>query len=405
MQGVTIRVGIEDADVIGSDNRALQAAVDYVGGLGGGTVVIGPGEYLMRDSLHLRSRIAVRGTPGKTVLRKADSVTSPLVLDGDCNEEQITVADPAGFGVGVGVAISDDAAGGAFPRTVATIIGAEGNTFRINKPLYMDFMVHRNARAETVFPVISGYNLEEMTIEDVAIDGNRERNGSLDGCRGAGIYFFSVKRAAVRRCVIRVYNGDGISFQKSDDVVVEECVCENNAGLGLHPGSGSQRPVIRRCRSANNGRIGLFLCWRVKHGVFEENHLEANAQCGISIGHKDTDNVFRGNVVVRNGRWGVYFRPESEPMGGHRNHFEGNRIADNGGPEGGAGIRIEGETHDLSFVNNAIEETRGGGARTQQYAVSVGPKASGIMLRGNNITGYPDGGVHTEAPPGAVCVE
>src|SRR5687767_12060018 len=51
----TVSVGLRDADVIGSDNRALQAAVDYIAGLGGGTVQIGPGEFLMNDSLHLRS--------------------------------------------------------------------------------------------------------------------------------------------------------------------------------------------------------------------------------------------------------------------------------------------------------------------------------------------------------------
>ncbi len=86
MMPVTIRVGQEDADIIGRDNRALQAAVDYAAGLGGGVVLVGPGEYLMRDSLHLRSRVTVRGTPGKTVLRKAASARSLLVLDGDCGD-------------------------------------------------------------------------------------------------------------------------------------------------------------------------------------------------------------------------------------------------------------------------------------------------------------------------------
>ena len=45
----TITVGRAGADLIGADNRALQAAVDYVAGLGGGVVEVGEGEYLMRD--------------------------------------------------------------------------------------------------------------------------------------------------------------------------------------------------------------------------------------------------------------------------------------------------------------------------------------------------------------------
>ncbi|MDB6037875.1 MAG: hypothetical protein JWM99_1716, partial [Verrucomicrobiales bacterium] len=64
-----VTVGVHSGDMMGADNRALQAAVDYVASLGGGTVVIGPGEYLMRDSLHLRAQVTVRGTPGQTVLR------------------------------------------------------------------------------------------------------------------------------------------------------------------------------------------------------------------------------------------------------------------------------------------------------------------------------------------------
>ena len=81
-----IRVGLHDADIVGSDNRSVQAAVDYIAGLGGGVVEIGEGEFLMHDSLHLRSFVTVRGIKGKTILRKAGSVSSPLVLDGDGSE-------------------------------------------------------------------------------------------------------------------------------------------------------------------------------------------------------------------------------------------------------------------------------------------------------------------------------
>src|SRR5262249_26043738 len=45
--GAEFRVGIEKGDIRGADHRALQAAVDYVAGLGGGTVYIGRGRYQM----------------------------------------------------------------------------------------------------------------------------------------------------------------------------------------------------------------------------------------------------------------------------------------------------------------------------------------------------------------------
>src|SRR5919109_1826835 len=86
-----LTVGQRQAGIVGTDNRALQAAVDYVAGLGGGVVEIGEGEYLMFDSLHLRSFVTVRGTQGKTILKKVKATVSPLALDGDYGEEQITV--------------------------------------------------------------------------------------------------------------------------------------------------------------------------------------------------------------------------------------------------------------------------------------------------------------------------
>ena len=115
-----VTVGVRDAEITGADNRALQAAVDYVASLGGGTVEVGAGEFTMRDSLHLRPHVAVRGQGDKTILRKARAASSPLEIDGDYGEEQITLRSPDGFQVGDGVAVWDKNAGGFFtvPKVV-----------------------------------------------------------------------------------------------------------------------------------------------------------------------------------------------------------------------------------------------------------------------------------------------
>jgi len=375
-----ITVGQAGGDIVGSDQRALQAAVDYVAGLGQGVVQIGPGIYTMWDSLHLRSGVHVRGAGEATVLRKGDGSSSALVLDGDYGEEQITLADPTGFEAGRGVMVVDEKAGG-FHVTVTRIIARDGDTMAIATPLLADYMVAQKATAHVQFPVVSGYYVQDVMVEDLAIDGNMAHNVPITGCRGAGIFLYRGHGAQIRRCVVRDYNGDGISFQQSNDVLLEDCLCEGNAQLGLHPGSGSQRPIIRRCTSRENGQIGLFLCWRVRNGLFEENVLQDNGFVGISIGHKDTDNLFRGNVVSRNALWGVLWRNESEPMAGHRNRFVGNRIIDNGHPDRGGGIRIDGETHDLSFEQNLIGNTAQ--PHRQRVGVSAGRQARRISLQDN----------------------
>jgi hypothetical protein len=380
----SIRVGMRDANIIGSDNRSLQAAVDYIAGLGGGEVEIGAGEFLMHDSLHLRSFVTVRGTKGKTILRKAGSVSSLLALDGDYGEEQVTVANPEGFKVGYGITIWDSQSGG-FHTTVGRIIGQNGNTFSFDAPLNADCMVANKAQAATVFPVVSGYNLEAARVEDLMIEGNKEENVALNGCRGSGIFLYRGFGSIIRGCVVRNYNGDGISFQQSNDVLVEDCVSEGNAGLGMHPGSGSQRPVVRSCIARNNGEDGLFLCWRVRHGVFEKNLLENNGRYGISIGHKDTDNLLQENEVRGNREDGIFFRNETEGMAGHRNRLERNLIENNGGRGEAAGIRVRGVTRGLVFRDNIIRDTRPMEARKQLVGIRIEEDAGEVTLEGNQI--------------------
>jgi parallel beta-helix repeat protein len=390
-QRPTIRVGRSEADMLGADHRVLQAAVDYVANLGGGTVEIGEGEYLMGDSLHLRSDVTVRGRKGKTILRKAEAAVSPLAIDGDFGEQQVTVRDPQGFNVGSGVAIWDDRSGG-FHTTVARITGRDGNRFSIDADLMSDYMVEGHAQAATVFPVVSGTDIRGARVEDLVIEGNKGANPYLNGCRGAGIYLYRGFGVEIRGCVVRNYHGDGISFQQSNDVTVADCVVEDNTHLGLHPGSGSQRPSVRGCLARRNGTDGLFLCWRVRHGVFEANRLEDNGQAGISIGHKDSDNLLRGNHVVRNGACGVLFRDEAAGMSPHRNRLERNVIEDNGRSAGAPGIRVRGEPDGLVFEGNTIRESRDAARKTQTIGVLIEGKVGSVRLDRNAI----DAGVPIE---------
>jgi hypothetical protein len=377
-----VKVGVREGDIIGADNRALQAAVDYVASLGGGVVVIGPGEFIMRDSLHLRPQVTVRGTAKQTVLRKAKAAVSRLKVDGDYGEEQFTVENADGFAVGDGVAIWDKGSNG-FHTTVARITGRNENTFSISKPLNADCMVSGGAQAATVFPVVSGYDVDGARVEDLTIEGNKEENVALNGCRGGGIFLYRCAGAAIERCTVRNYHGDGISFQQCNDVTVLACTSEGNAGLGLHPGSGSQRPVVRQCTARNNGEDGLFLCWRVKQGVFEENVLEGNRRYGISIGHKDTDNLLRHNQVRGNHEEGIFFRNESDGMAAHRNRVEDNVIENNGVKKDVAGIRVRGETRDLIFKNNLIRDTRA--EPKQTIGIQLDEKVGPVVLDGNKV--------------------
>jgi parallel beta-helix repeat protein len=121
--------------------------------------------------------------------------------------------------------------------------------------------------------------------------------------------------------------------------------------------------MIEGCRLHNNGDIGLFLCWRVRHGRFEDNVIEDNGHYGISIGHKDTDNEFLNNTVARNGSNGVYFRKETLKNSGHRNVFRNNTVVDNGNARDGYGFYISAAAGDLVIEKNKIADSAPPGSR------------------------------------------
>lgn len=392
-----VRVGISEGDLCGSDHRVLQAAVDYIARLGGGTLHIGPGEWVLRDSLRLQSGIALQGSGPETVLRKAPGGTSALAEDGDYGDVRVLPVEPDGFEVGDGVTVRSNKQGG-FHSTVATVIrkGPDGALI-LDGILNSDFMVADEATVSRACPLIRGVDLQGVTVRDLTLDGNRENCPREDSCRGGALNLLRVANVQITNVTFRNMNGDGLSFQNSPDVAVEDCVFEDNAGGGCHPGSGSARPVVRRCAMRRNGACGIFVCWRVKNGLFEDNVIEDNGQMGISIGHKDTDNRFVCQQVRRNGFSGVYFRNEAEHAGGHRCVVEECVIEDNGsagrhGDQAPAGIRIDGHTDGTVARNNTIRDTRTDG-KTQAYGVLINADAGEVTLEGNTFESNAEGDV------------
>ncbi len=383
-QQLTVTVGPEKADLIGASDRTLQAAVDYVARLGGGTVKVLPGTYRMRNAMYLQSKIRIVGSGADSVLLKEPSVTTKLAADTDWYDQEITLADATGFEVGDGIALfaKDKPKAG---RTVVkrTLIARSGNRFKLDRAPRENFWQIGEAKVSTLFPLLSGENASDIVIENITLDGNRAKNENLDGNYAGCIFLQDCARVVIRSVTARNYNGDGISWQICHDVVVENCVSTNHTGLGLHPGSGSQRPIIRNNRIEGND-IGIFFCWGVKYGLAEKNHLVGN-RVGISIGHRDTDNLICYNEILHSKDVGILFRPErGRDFAGHRNRIERNRIMDSG-DEKGVGIDVQGATESIVISENEIIETREPARRT---AIRLGKETRNIKLLNNVVKGF-----------------
>ena len=251
-----------------------------------------------------------------------------------------------------------------------------------------------DTKVATLFPIISGENISDIIIEDLILDGNRAQNENLDGNYAGCIFLQECNRVVIRGVTARNYNGDGLSWQVCHDVRVENCTSEGHAGLGFHPGSGSQRSLIRNCRASGND-IGIFFCWGVRQGVAEGNHLEGN-RIGISIGHHDTDNLVCHNEIIASKEVGLLFRMEhNRDFSGHRNRIENNRLVDNG-PENGCAVDIQGGAESVVLTGNEIIETRGPAKRV---AIRIGPETSNLILKGNRIQGFAQEQEQVSPPP------
>ncbi len=376
---LTVTVGPRKADLIGSDEQVVQAAVDYVTRLGGGTVHVLPGTYRMRNAVHLHSGIRLLGSGGDSVLIKNASARFTLADDADWYEQEITLTDAAGLDIGDGMFFKQKT-----DTAKRTLVARSGNRFKLDRALRKNFWIKDKPLVATLFPMLTGEEIADVVVENITLDGNRANNENMNGNYGGGIFLQDCNRITMRGITIRNYNGDGISWQICHDCVIEDCHSHDNADLGLHPGSGSQRPLIRSNKVQRN-RIGIFYCWGVKYSLAEKNVLEGN-EFGITIGHRDTDNVIRDNDIRSSGKVGVLFRPDKRgrDFWPNRNRLERNRIVDSGA-EDGIAVDIQGKTREITLSKNEIRETRGPAERT---GVKIGPETKDIKLADNRIEGF-----------------
>jgi hypothetical protein len=380
------------ADVVGSDSESLQKAANLL--RPGDVLSIGAGTYAMENSLFVPSGVTVRGVPGKTILRKARGVESPLTDDADYGDTFLAVAEPEKFHPGMGVAIVDDTLKSGWDISVTSIASIKPPFVIVNPMTVRDYdRRQHHARMVSTFPILCAIDAANIVLEDLIVDGNRTENDYIDGCRGGAIYMYRVRNVTVRRCTARNYNGDGISFQISDSVHVIDSESYGHAGYGIHPGTGSVSSLVKDCRMHDNGDIGLFLCWRVRHGRFENNVIENNGHYGISIGHKDTDNEFVGNTIAHNGLTGVYFRKETAENSGSRNVFRNNKVLNNGNAHEGYGFYIEPHATDLVIEGNQLADTRANN-RTQRYGIYKAPGAGSVQASNNSMSGHSAGDFH-----------
>jgi len=385
-QDLILTVGQSEGDLRGRDDKIIQAGIEYLHRLGGGTLCILPGVYDLHNAIYLRSHITLQGSGEQTVLKKTASVVTPLARDSDWFEYGVQVEDATGFAPGGGIMLRTKTGPGDWQYDVlrATITAVRGDVIFLDRLTQENFWTDKDATATTVFPILTAERVDDVEVRDLVLDGNADNNEHINGNFAGAVFIQHCNRWRFRNVTAQNYNGDGFSFQVCDDIQFHDCQAIDNADLGFHPGSGSQRPVFHGCTARGNS-LGLFFCWSVSDGLVENCTFSENKRYGVSIGHRDTDNTIKSCIIERNGQVGVLFRNETNAFrGGHRNLIENCMLRDNGTTKEGIGIDIQGRTEDITIRNTRLESIAGGNQKT---GIRIGTEAQRIVLKDNTYEG------------------
>ena len=197
---LTISVGPDKADLIGRDDKVIQAAVDYVARLGGGTVQLLPGTFTLRNAIFLPSRLRLRGSGSDTVITKIASETASLDDDSDWYDQEITLPTGCGFRVGDGVVLRATNPHNGGPTVIKrTLVARSGNRFKLNDGLRENLWMSGKPTCESLFPLLTSEHTADVLIEDLTLDGNREQNANLDGNYAGCIFLQDCNRYTMRR--------------------------------------------------------------------------------------------------------------------------------------------------------------------------------------------------------------
>lgn len=371
-----ITVGGTNAQVAGFNNQSIQFAIDAVAKTGG-TVKLNPGVYNIKAPVRMKSNVKLVGSGRQTILKREKGVQTKYIVDADFGELKLTVENADGFEVGMKVQVADDENSGCWNVSTAYITDVSDNTIYIDKGLIRDYRSDKNGLVSNASSVIEALDIENALISNLTADGNRSENFFADGCNSAGILILRSKKVTVDNVHVKDFNGEGISWQITENVTIKNSEISGSGNTGLHPGTGSPFSTIENNDIHHNDRDGLFICWRVYESTVSNNKMHHNGRFGICTGHKDTDVIFSKNYIYNNQGDGVNLRGERESNAPHRNTFVNNIIENNVG----FGFSINSPARDLVLKENEFKNS----AKTQKAAIYIYAGGSTPKLENNRF--------------------
>lgn len=213
----------------------IQAAIDYVASLGGGTVWVPRGVFQILSPIIGRSSVTVRGTCAQSKLRigalsyffntagtLSSDLTNTLAANAAVSSNSITLAAGKGanFAAGDYCLLTSEAAmpqGGCTNKRgeIVRVQGVVGDVVTLESPIIYTFNTADTARLRKITTV------NDFALVDLAIDGDHNANSAT--FRRSQTVFQWCLRPRVIRCRFRDLGQQAIIFGGCIGGVVESC--------------------------------------------------------------------------------------------------------------------------------------------------------------------------------------
>jgi len=376
-----------------SPTAGIQEAIDTLD-RNGGVVTIPSGEYLLRQSIRVRSYVTLQGSGEKTVLRKVKQLGSKLAAEADAESRSIQVENASGFRQGDEIGIFDRTTVG-WLHGHAIVKAVRGNELLLDRRLGRAFGPANGAAVINYFPAITGHGLTKVVLKDLTIDGRaednpgpavvsaREKRKPPDlGFTFAAINLLEMTDGRIEGCRVNGWPADGVSLQKGSRNLVTKCVVLNCRGPGYHAGGRETDCEFSYSEARGNHGDGFYFCAWVTRAKVKNNKFIGNEENGIGgLGDSgDIDNVVENNLCQENALCGIAL------WDGASNTVKNNTCANNSRASPGqwSGIRLSKTDKSVVSGNRCFDSQQ---TKTQKHGIEESADCRENTIMGNDCRG------------------
>ena len=338
----------------------------------GGEITLQPGEYRLRESLHIRKSLTISGTgyeetvivfEGKSIFTEDEGRCGGIKYSG---EGMLSIRDVSLRYAGVDVVCVITAVKGDLRLTRCFISGGVGRDEKKNL-IGCGVWVHKTSNA-----VISGCIIadNEVGVGVSARSKARIEFSKILGNGESGIAIGENASSEVRHCEIS-NNGAGILASGESRLVARDNTCEENSYFGIMLLGSAQGEVSgNTCR--NNGLHGIY-AGEQSRLVARNNTCEGNTYGGIALFGSAQGEV-SGNACRNNGLHGIAATTQSR------------LVARNNTCEGNTQVGI-------ALLGSAQGEVVGNTCRNNGYHGIAAQEQSRLVARNNTCEGNKQSGI------------